>query len=149
MVVITVRLGLHEPIRPHRLRTSPLAANPHRTDLSFICVSNTPAASERKKCHEHLELDVDCPVVRAFLAVLASAPAFLAEPARGDLNASRSLHIAQCAKCHEVVDSQGERPETLEVAIKVMVDSKIPHRPTVELTEAQIKNLAAYWSAGQ
>ena len=88
-------------------------------------------------------------VVLAFLA-LASAPAFAAEPAGGgDVNAGRSLHMSQCARCHEVVDYQGEKPETLEVAIKAVVDGKIPHRPKVKLSEAQIKNLAAYWSAGK
>jgi mono/diheme cytochrome c family protein len=79
----------------------------------------------------------------AFLCVLgvaASGVAVAADPAAG-----RAIVDKNCSKCHVKADRKGQDAAALEAAIKDVVAGKTKHKKKLQLTDAQIADIAAYW----
>jgi mono/diheme cytochrome c family protein len=66
-----------------------------------------------------------------------------------DVQAGRSTAQGKCAQCHEADDWEGEDAASLESLIRDIVAGKVKHKSKLELTPAEISNIAAYWGAGK
>ena len=66
-----------------------------------------------------------------------------------DVAAGRAAANAKCVACHEADDWEGESAASLESIIRDIVAGKVKHKRTLELTPAEIANIAAYWGAGK
>lgn len=66
-----------------------------------------------------------------------------------DVQAGRSAAQSKCAQCHDADDWEGEGAASLESLIRDIVAGKVKHKNKVELTAAEISNIAAYWGAGK
>jgi len=62
-----------------------------------------------------------------------------------DLQAGKAVSQAQCGQCHEADDWEGEGAASLESLIRDIVAGKVKHKTRLQLTEAQIADIAAYW----
>jgi cytochrome c553 len=76
--------------------------------------------------------------------ICASGPVHAA-----DVQAGRSAAQSKCAQCHDADDWEGEGAASLESLIRDIVAGKVKHKNKVELTAAEISNIAAYWGAGK
>lgn len=65
-----------------------------------------------------------------------------------DVTAGKAAAQAQCVSCHEADDWQGESAASLESLIRDIVAGKVKHKNKLQLSEAEIANIAAYWGAG-
>ncbi len=52
-----------------------------------------------------------------------------------------------CGACHEAADWKGKTAAQLEAQIKGVVAGKTKHPKKLDLTDAQIADVAAYWAA--
>lgn len=88
---------------------------------------------------------------RQLQAVLTVAALFCASGAvhAADLQAGRSAAQSKCAQCHDADDWEGEAAASLESLIRDIVAGKVKHKNKLELTPAEIANIAAYWGAGK
>jgi mono/diheme cytochrome c family protein len=88
---------------------------------------------------------------RQLQAVLTVAALFCASGAvhAADLQAGRSAAQSKCAQCHDADDWEGEGAASLESLIRDIVAGKVKHKNKLELTAAEISNIAAYWGAGK
>lgn len=66
-----------------------------------------------------------------------------------DVAAGRAVAQAKCVQCHEADDWEGESAASLESIIRDIVAGKVKHKTKIELTPAEIANIAAYWEAGK
>jgi mono/diheme cytochrome c family protein len=66
-----------------------------------------------------------------------------------DMAAGRVTAQAKCSECHEADDWEGESAASLESLISDIVDGKVKHKRKLELSPAEIANIAAYWGAGK
>jgi mono/diheme cytochrome c family protein len=78
------------------------------------------------------------------LAGLISAAALGA-----DVQAGRRAAQSKCIQCHEADDWEGEDAASLESLIRDIVAGKVRHKGKLELTPAEVANIAAYWAAGE
>lgn len=76
--------------------------------------------------------------------LIAAAPAIAA-----DINAGRATAQAKCVQCHEADDWDGESAASLESIMRDIVAGKVKHKTPLDLTPADIANVAAYWAAGK
>jgi mono/diheme cytochrome c family protein len=74
------------------------------------------------------------------LTVVASGAAFAADPAAG-----KAIVDKNCSKCHVKADRKGQDAAALEAAIKDIVAGKTKHKKKLQLTDAEIADVAAYW----
>ena len=65
-----------------------------------------------------------------------------------DAQAGRSVAQSKCAECHDADDWEGEDAASLESLIRDIVAGKVKHKRKLELSAAEIANIAAYWGAG-
>lgn len=65
-----------------------------------------------------------------------------------DAQAGRSAAQAKCAECHDADDWEGEDAASLESLIRDIVAGKVKHKRKVELSPAEIANIAAFWGQG-
>jgi mono/diheme cytochrome c family protein len=65
-----------------------------------------------------------------------------------DAQAGRSVAQAKCAECHDADDWEGEDAASLESLIRDIVAGKVKHKRRLELSAAEIVNIAAYWGQG-
>lgn len=79
----------------------------------------------------------------AALASIASTSSYAA-----DVQAGRSAAQSKCTECHEADDWEGEDAASLESLIRDIVAGKVKHKRKLELTAAEIANIAAYWGQG-
>lgn len=63
-----------------------------------------------------------------------------------DAAAGRSA-AAACAECHQPRDWEGENQASLESLIRDVVRGAVKHSRKIELSEAEIANIAAYWAS--
>ena len=82
--------------------------------------------------------------VLVVLAGLAGSAAYGA-----DLQAGKGTAQSKCAQCHDADDWEGEDAASLESLIRDIVAGKVKHKGKLELTPAEISNIAAYWGAGK
>lgn len=67
-----------------------------------------------------------------------------------DVGAGRATAQAKCAQCHEADDWEGESAASLASLIRDIVAGKVKHsRTKLDLTPAEIENIAAYWGEGK
>ena len=52
-----------------------------------------------------------------------------------------------CSACHEKADRAGKDAATLAAQIKGVVSGETKHKKTITLTDAEIADIAAYWSS--
>ena len=81
-------------------------------------------------------------ILAAFLSAGAAAQA-------ADVQAGRSTAQSKCAQCHEADDWEGEDAASLESLIRDIVAGKVKHKGKLELSAAEIANIAAYWGQGK
>lgn len=79
----------------------------------------------------------------AAVLFLPSAPTFAA-----DLQSGKSAAQAKCSQCHDADDWEGEDAASLESLIRDIVAGKVKHKGRLELSPAEISNIAAYWGQG-
>lgn len=81
-------------------------------------------------------------------AVTAAALLLLSVNARAaDPQAGKATAQAQCARCHNADDWEGEDAAALESIMLDILAGKVRHRTPMELTPAEVANIAAYWGA--
>lgn len=83
------------------------------------------------------------------LAVMLTVPSFLSgvRVLAADIAAGRATAASACAECHEPRDWEGESTESLESLIRDVVNGSVKHSRKVQLTPAEIANIAAYWAS--
>ena len=62
-----------------------------------------------------------------------------------DTQAGKAVADAKCSQCHEADDWEGEDAKSLESLIRDIVAGKVKHKGKLELTSAEMANIAAYW----
>jgi len=65
-----------------------------------------------------------------------------------DINAGKAAAQTKCAECHAATDWEGEDAASLESLIRDIVAGKVKHKGKIDLTSAEISNVAAYWGTG-
>jgi mono/diheme cytochrome c family protein len=86
------------------------------------------------------------------LGVIVGASAVLAgfgSAAHADAAAGRATFTAVCAECHDVADFEGEDAAALRGTIKQIVAGAQKHKKTLQLTDGQIADVAAYMTGGK
>jgi mono/diheme cytochrome c family protein len=66
--------------------------------------------------------------------------------AAADVAAGKATANARCIQCHEADDWDGEDAASLESLIRDIVAGKVKHKHKIELSPAQIADVAAYWA---
>lgn len=79
------------------------------------------------------------------IAILLS---WTAAAGAADVAAGRTAAQAKCVECHEADDWEGESAASLQGLIADIVASKVKHRKKIELSPAEIADIAAYWGQG-
>jgi len=75
------------------------------------------------------------------LAALSSLPL----AAFADVQAGKAAAQSKCVQCHEADDWEGESAESLESLIRDIVAGKVKHKGALQLSAAEISDIAAYW----
>jgi cytochrome c553 len=88
---------------------------------------------------------------RRLHALLTIAALFCASAAAlaADAQAGRSAAQSKCAQCHDADDWEGEDAASLESLIRDIVAGKVKHKGKLELSAAEVANIAAYWGQGK
>lgn len=77
----------------------------------------------------------------AMLALSAQPFAALA----ADVQAGKAAAQAKCIQCHEADDWEGESAASLESLIRDIVAGKVKHKGPLQLSPAEVADIAAYW----
>ncbi|MBL8270347.1 hypothetical protein [Steroidobacter sp.] len=77
------------------------------------------------------------------LVALGSVPLSVALAA--DVQAGKTVSQAKCSQCHEADDWEGESAASLESLIRDIVAGKVKHKAPLQLTPAEVADIAAYW----
>lgn len=91
---------------------------------------------------------VRMPKFRSQILVAAAAVLAAMSASAADVQAGRAAAQAKCVQCHEADDWEGEDAASLESLIRDIVAGKVKHKTRIELTPAEIANIAAYWGTG-
>ena len=62
-----------------------------------------------------------------------------------DVQAGKAASQAKCIECHEADDWEGESVASLESLIGDIVAGKVKHRKPLQLSSAEVADIAAYW----
>ena len=62
-----------------------------------------------------------------------------------DAGAGKTTAEAKCIQCHDADDWEGEDAASLESLIKDIVAGKVKHKSKLNLSAAEIADIAAYW----
>lgn len=62
-----------------------------------------------------------------------------------DAQAGKAASQAKCIACHEADDWEGESAASLESLIRDIVAGKVKHKQPLQLTPAEIADIAAWW----
>lgn len=84
---------------------------------------------------------------RAMLAITLTVCSFKLLAA--DVAAGRAAAQAKCAQCHEADDWDGENAASLESIMRDIAAGKVKHKSKLDLSAAEMANIAAYWAAGK
>jgi mono/diheme cytochrome c family protein len=80
------------------------------------------------------------------LPAVAALAALLSLPALGaDVQAGKAAAQSKCVQCHEADDWEGESSASLESLIRDIVAGKVKHKGALQLSPAEISDIAAYW----
>jgi mono/diheme cytochrome c family protein len=85
-----------------------------------------------------------------FIEAFGMALAFVAMSVNAaDVGAGRATAQAKCVTCHEADDWTGEDAASLQSIIRDIVIGKVKHKQKIQLSPAEIDNIAAYWAQGK
>lgn len=62
-----------------------------------------------------------------------------------DVQAGKAASQAKCVECHEADDWEGESAASLQSLIGDIVAGKVKHKRPLQLTAAEVADIAAYW----
>lgn len=80
------------------------------------------------------------------LVVALLLAGYMSNGVAADAAAGKAVAQAKCASCHEPADWQGETQASLQSLIRDVASGKVKHnKAKVELSDADIGNVAAYW----
>jgi hypothetical protein len=65
-----------------------------------------------------------------------------------DIQAGKAAAQAKCSECHAASDWEGEDAASLESLMRDIAASKVKHKGRIDLSPAEMSNIAAYWGAG-
>jgi mono/diheme cytochrome c family protein len=82
------------------------------------------------------------------VAALAASIWLSAPAVAADVQAGKSASQAKCLECHEADDWEGESAASLESLIRDIVAGKVKHKRPLQLSAAEIADIAAYWGQG-
>ena len=74
--------------------------------------------------------------------ILATAGASAA-----DVQAGKAKVDKVCSECHQSADWKGTSEAELATMIKDVVSGKVKHAKKLQLTDAEIADIAAYWAS--
>lgn len=80
-----------------------------------------------------------------FLLAMAGAMGSAVPASAADAGAGKAAAQAKCIQCHEADDWEGEDAASLESLIRDIVAGKVKHKSKLDLSVAEIANIAAYW----
>lgn len=63
-----------------------------------------------------------------------------------DVAAGQAKADEACGDCHDAADWEGEDVAALEAMIKDVASGAVKHKTKLDLTDAEIANIAAYWA---
>ena len=81
----------------------------------------------------------------AIAVIVALSVSFSAQAA--DSQAGRAAS-QKCVQCHEADDWEGEDAASLQSLINDIIAGKVKHKTRIELTPAEVANIAAFWGSG-
>ena len=81
----------------------------------------------------------------AIIFIVALSVSFSAQAA--DSQAGRAAS-QKCVQCHEADDWEGEDAASLQSLINDIIAGKVKHKTRIELTPAEVANIAAFWGSG-
>jgi mono/diheme cytochrome c family protein len=89
-------------------------------------------------------------VPRELISLFAAAGLLMwaAPSSSADIGAGKATAQAKCIECHEADDWEGEDAQSLGSLITDIVAGKVKHKNKLDLTAAEIANIAAYWGKG-
>lgn len=64
-----------------------------------------------------------------------------------DLDAGKAKVQQICGKCHEAADWKGQSEAQIQGKIQGVVAGKTQHPKKLDLTDADVANIAAYWAS--
>ena len=79
------------------------------------------------------------------ISIMAMSMPVLAQAA--DAQAGR-VASQKCIQCHEADDWEGEDAASLQSLINDIIAGKVKHKTRIELTPAEVANIAAFWGSG-
>ena len=85
---------------------------------------------------------------QAMLWAVACLAFWVAPANAADISAGKAAAQAKCIECHEADDWEGEDAASLESLIRDIVAGKVKHKKKLDLSPAEIANIAAYWGTG-
>ncbi len=65
-----------------------------------------------------------------------------------DLEAGKAKVEQVCGKCHEAADWKGKSEAEIRSRIQDVLAGKTKHPKKLDVTDADIANIAAYWASG-
>jgi mono/diheme cytochrome c family protein len=85
------------------------------------------------------------PSVAALAALLSLSVLSPLSTLAADVQAGKAAAQAKCVECHEADDWEGEGTAALESLIRDIVAGKVKHKRPLQLSAAEIGDIAAYW----
>jgi mono/diheme cytochrome c family protein len=82
-----------------------------------------------------------------FACFLAVSVAMSGAALAGDAAAGKAKYDESCSTCHEKADWAGKDAAALEGKIKAIVAGQTKHKKTLKLSDAEIADVAAFWSS--
>jgi mono/diheme cytochrome c family protein len=83
-------------------------------------------------------------MTNAFVVLAGFGSAVYADAAAG-----KATFTATCAECHDAADFEGEDAAALRATLKAIVAGTQKHKNALQLTDAQIADVAAYMTGGK
>lgn len=83
--------------------------------------------------------------------VIAAAAFFsfgISNGVAADLEAGKAVAQQKCSECHAAADWEGEDAASLESLIRDIASGKVKHKVRIDLSSAEMSNIAAYWGTG-
>lgn len=83
--------------------------------------------------------------IESRMAIAAALLSLSVGAQAADPQAGKVVAQAKCAQCHDAGDWEGEDAAALESIMVDIVAGKVRHKTPMQLTPAEITNIAAYW----
>lgn len=78
-------------------------------------------------------------------AALAALSVLPVATMAADAQAGKAASQAKCIECHEADDWEGESAASLESLIRDIVAGSVKHKSPLQLSPAEVADIAAYW----